>query len=216
MIVVDSLLALMPTKRATPVAAVILHQTGETDLDKIIRYYTSNADRIAPHYMVEVHGSVRRFVTEDRIAYHAKIDPQEAQLYSRGYQEWSTWEWSNGKPEPRGLELSNYVQWREQWRRRGYQSPLDLVTRSRPNALSVGIEIQKPLYPTKKFFEAPQYKAAAELVFEVCKRHKLPVDREHVLIHYDVSPMRRSNKQGSWDPPSSFDYNLLWDEMRGL
>src|SRR6185295_17365458 len=81
-----------PTKRVLAVRddkprAVIVHGTGETDLDKLLAYYTA-ADGLGPHYLIEPHGTVRRFVDEDRIAYHAKIDTAEAHLYQLGYAEW--------------------------------------------------------------------------------------------------------------------------------
>ena len=110
---IDSLLPHLPPERATDPVCVVLHQTGQTDLDALIRYYQHGP--IAPHYLVEVTGEVRRFVPETHVAYHAKMDVHEARLYQRGYEEWSQWAWENDQPVHKGVELARYVAWREQW-----------------------------------------------------------------------------------------------------
>lgn len=206
-------------KRLKPPAAIVLHTTGETDLDKIVDWYTdklgNNTDAVAPHYMISVLGSVRRIVPEDRVAYHCKIAPEEAYLYRLGYDVWSTWLWREGRPPVRsGQEYSGYVQWRDNWRARGLQSPLELVTGARPNTASVGIEIQQPVSPSPDVFTDEQYDALAELLVDLWVRLRIPLDREHVLGHYDCSPMRRCDKRGSTDPGRNFNYPRLWDLVR--
>lgn len=214
---VDSYLSRLPVQRATSPVAIIIHQTGETDLDKIIKYYTTNTSRIAPHYMVEWHGSVRRFVPEERRANHCAMPSEEAKLYAKGYDVWSRWLWDHksNRPMPASGEQPNYAAWKKQWHDRGRQSPLELVTRDNPNGLSIGIEVQRPLYLTDKFFSSEQYEVLSQLVSDTCRRHGIPVARDRVLTHSDVCPLRRTNNKGPNDPPLSFDYNLLWSGMRG-
>lgn len=214
---VDSFLPSPPPQRITPPLAIILHQTGDTDLDKIIKYYTTNDQHVAPHFMIETTGSIRRFVPEDRIAYHAKIDHAEAQLYRLGFNTWAQWVWDEKKGEPvhvNELPQPNYNMWRDRWLSRGFQSPLELVTQDRPNAISLGIEIQNPGAKLPEFFYPEQYAAASALVAELCGRWRIPCDRDHILVHSDTSPMRRCSKAGPWDPPASFSFNRLWDGMR--
>ncbi len=193
--------------------AVILHDTGEADLDKILKFYTA-PDGLGPHYFIEVTGTIRRLVDEDHIAYHAKIEESEARLYMAGYSNWCKWSWGSEGPFCVGAEMSNYAAWKEQWMSHGYRSPLDLVTRDHPNSCSIGIELQHPSEPTPLWFTPEQYAAAGELIADICKRRSLVVSRETVLTHADVSPMRRCNSHGPWDPPGSFSFNELWDAMR--
>ncbi len=205
----------LPTKRqlperTQPITAVILHTTGSTDLDAIINWYTSK-DGLQPHYMISVSGLIRRFVQEDHVAYHCKIDQHEAKLYMLGYKEWSHWCWDGEKPFNIGNEFSGYRMWRDQWRTRGKQSPLELISHDHPNSCSIGIELQQPTQPTPDIFTDEQYRSCADLLADIWRRQKVPLDREHVLSHYDCSPMRRCNPGGSTDPGRNFNYNRIWD-----
>lgn len=197
-------------KRDNKPISVVLHSTGETDLDKILAWYT-HPEGLGPHYFIETIGTVRRIAAENLIAYHAKIDKAEANLYQMGYQYWSQWIWLKDKPVNKGEEQSNYRLWRETWRDQGKQSPLDLVTKSSPNTFSVGIELQQPTSPTADIFTDEQYDSLTQLLIDIGKRNDIALDREHILGHYDVSPMRRSNSKGSWDPGEKFSFNRLFD-----
>jgi N-acetyl-anhydromuramyl-L-alanine amidase AmpD len=201
--------------RSGPIKASIVHTTGDTDLDKILRWYES-ADGLQPHYMIATDATIRRFVMEDHIAWHAKIDPAEARLYQRGYGEWSCWTWplSAGAPVHVGQEFSGYRMWRDRWP--GLQSPLELVTADHPNSVSVGIELQQPVKPGPGIFTPGQYQALAELLVDIHGRTGVPLDRQHVLGHSDCSPMRRSTAAGGWDPGVTFDWNRLWDLVRAV
>ncbi len=207
-------------ERKKRAVAVILHTTGETDLDKILDWYTdergNNDKGVAPHYMVETVGTVRRIVPDDRVAYHCKIEPGEAYLYGLGYRAWSTWVWKNEQPVRIGSEYSGYHQWRDMWHVRGLESPLDLVTGRTPNALSIGIELQQPVSPGSDVFTDEQYEALSELLVDLWTRLGISLDREHVLGHYDCSPMRRSGPEGSRDPGRNFNYLRVWDAVQAL
>jgi N-acetyl-anhydromuramyl-L-alanine amidase AmpD len=210
-----------PTKRVLSVRpgkprAVIVHGTGETDLDKLIAYYSS-ADGLGPHYLVEPGGTVRQFARETLTAYHCKIDPAEARLYQQGYAEWSCWTWRKDQPFHVGEEFTGYRTWRDTWRNgKGLQSPLDLVTGAHPNSASIGIELQSLLHPTDAVFTREQYQALAELLTEVSDRHGILLSRDHLLGHYDCSPMRRSTGQGGYDPGEKFNWLYLYDLLAKL
>jgi N-acetyl-anhydromuramyl-L-alanine amidase AmpD len=210
MIIIDT-----PTKRvlpvrSTPPVAFVVHTTGETDLDNILAFYT-DLDGYQPHYMIETIGTVRRIVADDLVAYHAKIDKAEAGLYRLGWANWSQWDWHDGAPRHLGQEFTGYRTWRDTWRPKGIGSPLDLVTGDHPNNRSIGIELQQPTDPGPLVFTEDQYKALAELLRDAGGRLGVRLDREHVLGHYDVSPMRRSTFRGGWDPGELFSYNHLFD-----
>jgi N-acetyl-anhydromuramyl-L-alanine amidase AmpD len=202
-------------QRTLPIKAFVVHTTGDTDLDKIMRWYRS-ADGLQPHLVIALDGTVYRVVMEDHVAWHAKIEPLEARLYQRGYAEWSCWTWPLGKNGPIhiGQEFSGYRGWRDTWRAAGLQSPLELVTGDHPNSCSIGCELQQPEKPGPGIFTPAQYQSLAGLLVDVHERIGLPLDRRHVLGHSDVSPMRRSTAAGGWDPGVSFDWNRLWDLVR--
>jgi N-acetyl-anhydromuramyl-L-alanine amidase AmpD len=202
-------------ERTRPVQAIIVHTTGDRDLDKILRWYGS-PDGLQPHYVIAVDGAIYRIAWEDRVAWHSKIDPLEARLYQRGYQEWSRWHWPLGADAPRCLgedEFAGYRSWRARWRDgRGYQSPLELVTGDHPNSVSVGIELQAT--DKSGVFADAQYDRLAALCVDIAGRQQLQLDADHVLAHQDVSPMRRSTSAGGWDPGELFQWNRLWDLVR--
>jgi N-acetyl-anhydromuramyl-L-alanine amidase AmpD len=208
-------------ERQTPPVCVIVHATGETDLDRCLDWYTdargSNTDGIAPHYLVTATGSIRRIVDEGRVARHAAMRAAEAAAYRQGWETWSRCVWS---PDDRvvdlGVEQPRYRLWRETWRRTvALQSPLELVSGDSPNRRSIGIEVQSLERPPRgDVFEPQQYQALAALLADVCKRWRIPLDREHVLGHYDVSPLRRANAGGSFDPGERFNWSRLWDLCR--
>lgn len=197
-------------RRIAPIVAVIVHQTGQTDLDACLRWYTSeNGEQ--PHYLVTASGLIHRFTGENRVAWHCAIKPDEKRLYAVGWAKWSRWIWPPGTNEPVevGGEFAGYRSWRDRWRDR-IESPLELPTGHAPNFLSIGIEVQSLVKPTSEVFNADQYTALGELVRVVAKRNGVPLDRDHVLGHQDVCPMRRTNPRGGTDPGDRFNWDRLW------
>lgn len=202
-------------QRTMPIAAQLVHTTGDQDLDKVLRYYEST-DGLQPHAVIATDGTVYRTAMEDRVAWHAKIDPLEARLYQQGYQVWSRWAWPLGVSAPKHVgedEFSGYRSWRQKWREgKSLQSPLDLVTGSHPNTVSLGVELQATGKPGA--FTDAQYASLAELSVFWSAQHGYPLDADHVFGHQDVSPMRRSTASGGWDPGDLFNWNRLWDGIR--
>jgi N-acetyl-anhydromuramyl-L-alanine amidase AmpD len=197
--------------RMGPVRAIVIHASGETDLDKCLDWYTdakgSNTKAIAPHYLVTATGTIRRIVDEKRVAYHAGLDPAEVALYRKGWATWSRFEWRGRGPVDAGGEFAGYATWRRTWPR--LDSPLELITGAKPNATSIGIEVQSLSKPTAEVFAPEQYIALIELLDGLCARHKVARDRAHILGHYDVSPLRRSRSTGSFDPGEHFDWRRV-------
>lgn len=212
-----------PTKRVLPqrtagVKAIILHTTGETDLDKILKFY--NADwGYQPHYFIEVTGAVRRCVAENLIAYHCAIKPLEQTAYKRGWAYWSMQEWKDDNTaQPYGRFFPGYTGWNNKWRSRGLESPLDLVTGNMPNSVSLGIEMQQPTDAllTPDIFTDEQYASLNELLQDRMSFYRIPVDDGHLLGHYDVSPMRRTNAKtpNGWDPGGKFNWDRVFTALR--
>jgi hypothetical protein len=82
---------------------------------------------------------------------------------------------------------------------------------SAANSRSIGIEHcankpsrgnQRDLPPTE-----PQYEASARLVTWLCQQYNLPIDREHIVGHHDISP------GDNHDCPTSY---WDWDYFMGL
>lgn len=202
----------LPARAGAP-RALILHGSGDTDLDAVVRYYRSD-DGLGPHYLVDLAGNVYRFAPENRVAWHAAIKGPEAELYEQGWSAWREWHWPSGARVPRHVgAFAGYDGWRAQWP--DLDSPLDLVTGRSPNAVSVGVELLSPAKRGPGIYTAAQYQTLAALVVEVTRRHGIPLDRAHVLGHSDTSPMRRTVEAGGYDPGVSFDWGRLWDLMRG-
>ncbi len=44
-----------------------------------------------------------------------------------------------------------------------------------------------------------QYKACVELTADICKRYKIKVDREYVVLHKEINPLNRTDPVGKWD-----------------
>lgn len=196
--------------RKDDVKAIVIHTTGNPDLNKVLDYYKS-VDGLQPHYVIDVDGTGYQIAAEDKIAYHCKIEQSEAGLYRLGWGTWSQWTWKNNNPVHIGGEFSGYRDWKETWFSRGILSPLELITGSHPNFVTVGIELLQPEDPTHYIFTEEQYRSLARLISEVGQRHGIALERTRLLGHSDISPMRRCNAVGGWDPGKDFSWNLLFD-----
>lgn len=128
---------------------------------------------VSVHYIIDREGTVFCYVPEDRTAWHA------------GVGEW--------------LEDEKYT--------------------NKMNMYSIGIELvaigsveDMSLYMTKAQynkldkellgFTDAQYTALKELVADVCSRHGIPMDREHIIGHEDYNPRKN-------DPGELFDWSRI-------
>lgn len=200
-------------RRPKPPSCYIFHTTGEPDFDKVLRYYREG--ELGPHYLIDLDGTVFRLVPEDRVAWHAKIEPAEAGLYLGGWSSWRGWVWPPGAKAPQraapveleGGAFRGYLPWRRRWP--GKESPLELAAGARPNYSSVGVELLQPRRPGARIFTDEQYASARELFLEGAARHGFPAEPARALGHSDVSPMRRSRASGGWDPGQGFDWSRV-------
>src|SRR5262249_24444227 len=118
------------------ISAIVVHTTGNTDLEAVLRFYQS-PDGLQPHYVIALDGTIRRIAWEHRVAYHCKIDPTESRLYRLGYGEWSRWRWQDDRAVQLGDEFPAYRGWRDEWRAAGLESPLELATEQREHRYRV-------------------------------------------------------------------------------
>lgn len=207
-----------PTERVLPartasIRAVVVHTTGNTDLDAILKFY-KDPDGFQPHYMIETIGTIRRCVEENLVAYHCAHKPAEQDAYTRGFAYWSTRYWSkNNTVEDYGKFFPGYTGWNNKWHAAGKSSPLDLITGTHPNLVSLGIELQQPTDPGPDIFTDEQYAALQELLVDINTRRRVPLTRDFILGHYDVGPMRRTTEKSlnGWDPGGKFNWARAFD-----
>lgn len=197
------------SQRLSPPTCIVLHTTGTSQLEKALVYYQKNRDGICPNYVVGGDGTIYRTLSDDYVAYHCGHGAT-GELYQKGWAVWSRWA---GKP-PTELAASytGYAMWRERWP--GKESPLDLVTGAHPNARSLGIEFQASRRTLPEVFTDAQYAAGAWLVAAKAKEHGIPLDREHVIGHYDVNPVARVDSLGDKDPGRKFNWTRILDLAR--
>lgn len=196
--------------RKEPARCFIVHGTGQTNLKKVLAYYQST-NGLCPHYVIGTDGTVYQTADEGLIAYHAATPENERALYRMGWQNWSRFVWKKDKPEHIGGEFPGYRWWRETWKDRGYDSPLDLLPQGKTNAVTIGIELVTPASPSKRLYQPAQYESLAQLLRARGLDNHIPINRETVLGHSDVNPLRRCTERGPYDPGLAFSYNHLWD-----
>jgi N-acetyl-anhydromuramyl-L-alanine amidase AmpD len=190
----------------------VCHCTGATDLNAIVRFYSA-ADGYQPHYVVDVLGTAHVFADETLIAYHAAMPSADAELYGKGLAVWQRFTLTGNEQRDGGVPYPGYAEWATRWHGVfAFESPLNLPTRDAPNALSIGIELQSR-ENTDHFTEA-QYATLGELLDELLDRWQMPRERQVVLGHYDVAPLRRSTRRGGWDPGEGFDWPRVLTGLR--
>lgn len=209
--IVDKLTARELPIRSVPVRAVILHTTGSPKLEAVLRFY-DDVDGLQPHYCVGWDGTVYRIAEEDRVAYHCAILPNERLAYQSGFAFWSQRRWDSERGDVvQAPAFPGYQNWIDTWRPK-FESPLDFVTGAHPNTVSIGIELLQPENAGPDIFTDEQYDAASKLAADIAARHGIQWSRERILGHQDVSPMRRCNGKGAWDPGAAFSWMRLMDE----
>lgn len=201
-----------PTARSLPARSskptgILLHTTGDPELDKILRFYDA-PDGFQPTYVVDYDGTLYRIAPEDRITWHAATTPAERALYSQGWEVWRRYTWRNGVAMKLPDVNPAFTSWEKRWRP-GVESPLDLVPGAHPNLTTIGIEFRQPVQPGPAIFTDAQYAAGQQLVADVACRYGIALDQAHVLGHQDVSPLQRYNGHGGWDPGDAFDCSRI-------
>ena len=197
-------------RRVEKITTVVVHATGETDLEKILRWYRDHKEGCGPHYFIAVDGRVFQHADENEIAWHCKIDEATAELYRLGYAHWSRFLWAGEDAPPRdtGIEQPRYARWKNTWAPLGVTSPLGVAGRS-PNYRSVGIELQSSEVAIADGYTDAQYASLTDLLALLCMKRKLHISRSTVVGHEDCDPIRRH-----YDPGVRFRWNRVFDTLR--
>ncbi len=201
------------TKRERPIRLVmppilfVIHTTGDTDEEAVNAYYQRGG--IGPHVMINYEGVIRRYTSEDRSAAHAGFSSKHRELYESG--EWRKYveRDSGGIKSYTKLasDYSGYKLWDERWP--GKKSPLDLPSGGYPNAVSIGVELLAPRKLGPEIFTDAQYASCAAYLKEQGALHRIILNRQQVLGHYDVNPIARASKYGDRDPGIRFNWDRL-------
>ncbi len=155
-------------------SAVVSHRDDPYNMEYVRKIFVDYD--VSIHYIVERNGTVRCYIPENRVAWHA----------GKG-------EWNN---DPVYSNTMNQ-----------YAIGIELVAIGSASDMSVymsGKEYQD-LDDSLKGFTNEQYAALKLLVADLCQRHNIPMDREHVIGHEDYSP----NKT---DPGELFDWSQIISE----
>lgn len=85
------------------------------------------------------------------------------------------------------------------------------------NRQSVGIELEGHSARMDTFTDA-MMGVLGGLVFDVCERYSIPMDRRHVIGHHEVphpqDPTRKGGKNGHTDPGRHFPWDRLMADLK--
>jgi len=190
-------------RRGHEIKGFILHTTGTSNLEGVLNYYQNGSHGIGPHYLI-TDDDTYQFVDDSRCAYHCGYSKGKMiEIYKKGLASWT-----KIVDQTVGSETySGYQTWINRWP--GKESPLELFTGTHPNDTSIGIELLEPKRTQPRKFFDKQYDHLRDLLNELSIKHNIPLDRNHVVGHYDVDPINRSSKHGDRDPGEAFDWSFL-------
>lgn len=140
-------------------SAVVEHRDDPLNMDYIRQIFVDYD--ISVHYIIDREGTVRCYVPEDRVAWHA------------GKGEWANDEKYTNKMNHYaiGIEIAAI----------GSQKDMEIYLTEEEYAA---------LDDRFKGFSDAQYNALKLLVEDICARYGIPADRDHVIGHQDYSPSK--------------------------
>lgn len=189
-----------PTRKQ-PVSCFLIHTTGTSRLNEALDYYQK---KFGPHYLIDWEGGAYQFVSEDQVAYHVGFNDVWEERCKKGWATWSRFVKDSDESLPE--TFSGYETWRKRW---GERSPLDLISGASPNGRSIGIECLEPRRTQPDKFHDAQYATLAELLRGLGAKYQVPLDRQHLLGHYDATPWARCDVKGDRDPGERFNWDRL-------
>ena len=152
--------------RENPVEFVMLHFTSAVMLDRENPFDYSlvrgifEENKLGIHYIIDRDGKIFCFVPESRSAWHAGRGSYGEEKYTDNMNRYSI-----------GIELM------------AIGSEADMSIYMHP-------EEYAQLPNSVKGFTQAQYASLASLVQDICARHELPMNREHIIGHQQYSPAK--------------------------
>ena len=152
-------------------SAVVLDKEDPYDMDLIRGIFEDY--KISIHYIIDRDGTVRCYIPEDRVAWHAgKGTWQDNEKYTNAMNQYAI-----------GIEM-----------------------------VAMGSKDDMSMYLTEGEYDAldkaligyteEQYAALESLVADLCLRHNIPRDRQHIIGHEEYS-------ESKTDPGELFDWNRI-------
>lgn len=80
------------------------------------------------------------------------------------------------------------------------------------NTNSIGIEHEGFVDDPDKWYTDTVYEASAELVYDICDRYDIPLDRDHVIAHSEVPGATHTDPGPGWDWDKYMDLLAQLDE----
>lgn len=128
---------------------------------------------VSIHYIIDREGTIYCCIPEDRVAWHAGVGEWKGEeKYKNNLNRYSI-----------GIELMAISSWEDM---SVYMSKSDYDS----------------LDPSLIGYTDAQYEALAALVADICQRHNIPLDRDHVIGHEEFSPRKN-------DPGDLFDWDRI-------
>ena len=198
-------------RKLTPVA-VVVHTTGggilarfdregakkgdASPLETAVRVY-SKIMTSSGHYVIGQRGECVQMVPEMTVAQH--VGSAKSRAYYLPREKWLS-------PE--------LAWWAKRWP--GMNSPLDLAggnlwRNGSCNQSTIGIEVVPPLTGAREPWSVECWDTLARLALDICARHSIQADAEHVVTHSDAHPISRTAQGSAWDPSIN---QWGWELMR--
>ena len=140
-------------------SAVVPHRNDPYNMTYIRQTFLDY--KVSVHYIIARDGTVRCYIPEDRVAWHAgKGEWNEDPKYTNTMNRYAI-----------GIELVGM----------GSKSDMSIYLTSREYDAIAHIE---------KGFTQAQYDALRLLVGDLCSRYQIPMDRDHIIGHEEYSPQK--------------------------
>ena len=137
-------------------SAVVTHPEDLYNIDYVRETFVDY--NVSTHYIIERDGTIRCYIPEDRVAWHAGF---------------GTW----GDDERYTNDMNQYAIGIE----------LVAIGSEKDMSAYLTKEDYKKLDDSLKGFASEQYEALKLLVDDLCKRYQIPMDREHIFGHDEYS-----------------------------
>lgn len=213
------------------VAAYVKDRTRtRANVDRRKIDYYDNPGANYPHYLIPWEWRpppiAFQVAPESDRAWHAGLGAASLSLYDNG--SWMRHHVEGGQLVALEVPYAGYASWRQRWP--NVASPVAILAwhRTRDPNQFIGIEMTQPVNTETSIPIADeQHSSCARLVVDIARRHGIDADLTRqmfarkdggagwppvVMAHSDTDPLRRTTKNGGWDPGDSgnFRWDLFW------
>lgn len=209
---------------------IVIHITGTNDFKSVYNRFMTPKQASA-HYLVDRDGNIHQFVRDADRAWHAGIQSARVKLYAKNDGSWRKYKvyfsWSSYPAGSKYLDASfnevsdkataqfvakadgshwsDYDYFEKRWGTT--DEPYYFSQNKDPNNYSIGIELLSvgAAKAGADVYPEALYTGLDKLLTNLCKKYKIPRDRQHIIGHEDVDPCAR----WGWDPNQGFDWERV-------